>query len=147
MSRRDHTATDIEQTIPNIERFLDAIERGDVETAIAAVEPLLHPEIEFTSAIGSEVDGRSYVGKAGLREWFQEFRDTFDIGYEDRRFRVFGERVLLGLFTMKLRGKGSGAEVIREIGTIWENENGLVVRASTYASQSEALAAAEAIDA
>jgi ketosteroid isomerase-like protein len=141
------TATEIEQTIPNIEQFLDAIERGDVETAIAAAEPLLHPEIEFTSAIGSEVDGRSYIGTAGLREWFQEFSDTFDVDYGDRRFRVFGDGVLLGLFTMRLRGRSSGAEVIRQTGTVWELEDGVVVRATSYASQDQATKAAEAVDA
>jgi hypothetical protein len=141
------TATEIEQTIPKIERFLDAIERGDVETAIAAVEPLLHPEIEFTSAIGSEVDGRSYVGTAGLREWFQEFCETFETRYADRRFQTFGEHAILGLFTMKMRGRGSGAEVIRQTGTVWELEDGVVVRATSYASQEQATTAAEAVDA
>jgi ketosteroid isomerase-like protein len=141
------TASEVQPLIDSGERFLDELERGDVEAAIAAVVPFCHPEIRFTSAIGHELDGRTYVGTGGLREWFQEFSDTFDVRYEDRRFQTSGDDVVVGLLTMKLRGKGSGAEVIREIGTVWELRDGLMVNCVTYASQGEALQAAEALHA
>jgi ketosteroid isomerase-like protein len=137
-------ATDAGALVDSVERFLDAIERGDVEAAIEVVTLLVHPQMQFTSVIGSEIEGRTYIGLDGLREWFQDYTDTFEARYEDRRIRALSEEVFVGLFTNKLRGKGSDVEIAREIGTVWELRDGQVVRAVTYASPEQALQAAEA---
>jgi ketosteroid isomerase-like protein len=137
-------AAGAEALIGSVERFLDEIERGDVEAAIKAVEPQIHPDMRFTSLIGSEIEGRTYIGLDGLREWFQDYCDTFEVRYEDRRIRALGEDVVVGLFTNRLRGKGSDIEIAREIGTVWDLRDGQVVTAVTYASAEQALAAAEA---
>jgi len=135
---------DAEALVGSVGRFLDEIERGDVGAAIKAVEPQIHPEMRFTSLIGSEIEGRTYIGLDGLQEWFQDYCDIFEVRYEDRRIRALGEDVVVGLFTTRLRGKGSDVEIAREIGTVWELRDGQVVRAVTYASPEQALQAAEA---
>jgi ketosteroid isomerase-like protein len=138
------TAFNGEAPLGSIERFLDEIEGGDVEAAIAAVAHLIHPEMRFTSMIGSEIDGRTYIGSDGLREWFQDYSDTFEVQYVDRKFIVYDEGVVVGLFTNTMRGRSSDVELSRDIGTVWEFEDGLVVRAVTYGSQDQVLKAAEA---
>jgi ketosteroid isomerase-like protein len=138
------TGIDPKTQVRDVERFLDEIERGDVDAAIKAADSLVHPEMEFTSAIGSEVDGRTYIGVEGLREWFQEFSDVFEeVRYEDRDIRVFGDDVVVGLFTFHMRGRGSRVEVTRKIGTVWEFKDDRMVRAISYPSQDLALKAAE----
>jgi ketosteroid isomerase-like protein len=137
------TAVGAEALVGSMERFLDEIERGDVEAAIAAVAQLVHPEMRFTSMIGSEIDGRTYIGPDGLREWFQDYSDTFEVRYLDRRFIAYDEGVIVGLFTNTMRGRTSDIELSRDIGTVWEFDDGLVVKAVTYGSQDEALKAAE----
>jgi ketosteroid isomerase-like protein len=138
------TAVQTEKLVERINRFLDEIERGDVGAAIEAVEPLIHPEMEFTSLIGSEVEGHTFVGVPGIREWFEDFSDTFEVQYTERSITALDDDVVLGLFTNTLLGKGSQLEMSREIGTVWEFENGLIVRAVTYPTQEEARKAAEA---
>jgi ketosteroid isomerase-like protein len=138
------TAFDGEAPLRSIESFLDEIERGDVEAAINAVAQLIHPDMRFTSMIGSEIDGRTYIGPDGLREWFQDYSDTFEVQYLHRLFTVYDEGVVVGLYTNTMRGRTSDIELSRDIGTVWEFEDGLVVKAVTYGSQDEALKAAEA---
>jgi ketosteroid isomerase-like protein len=136
------TLVETEALVGRVGRFLDELERGDVDAAIEVVESLIHPEMEFTSLIGSEVEGRTYVGVAGLREWFGDFCETFEIRYDNRLISVPREGVVLGLYTNTLRGKESRIEMSNDIGTVWELEDGQIVRAVTYPSQDEARSAA-----
>jgi ketosteroid isomerase-like protein len=128
-----------------LDEFFDGLERGEVDAA--AIDSLTHPDCEFTSAIGSEVAGRTFRGKDEIRGWFADLVQTMEVRYGSRDFRPIGENAVLMLTTNTLRGKGSGAEVIRDIGVIYELEDGLVRRAVSYGSQAEALAAAEALGA
>jgi ketosteroid isomerase-like protein len=136
-----------EEAVERVNGFLDGIERGDVEAAVGAAEPLVHPEMQFTSMIGSEVEGRTFIGLDGLREWFGDYTETFEVLYEDRRITVLGNRAVLGLYTCRMKGRGSELEVSRPIGTVWELEDGLIIRAVTYPDQDDAVKAAEALGA
>jgi ketosteroid isomerase-like protein len=128
-----------------LDQFFDGLERGEVD--IAAIDSLTHPDAEFTSAIGSEVAGTTFRGREQIRGWFADLVATMEVRYRDRDFRPIGESAVLMLTTNTLRGKGSGAEVVRKIGVVYELEDGLVQRAVSYGSQADALAAAEALHA
>ena len=128
-------------------RIFDALDRGDVDAVLVVVEEICHPEVELTSGIGSAVEGRTYTGFDGLREWFGDLVGAFELSYNDREFREMNEDAVLFLSRLELRGRGSGASVIQELGTLFESKNGLVFRAVTYRSHRDAIAAAEALDA
>ena len=139
------TVVDSQTLVDASQRFLDGVERGDVDGLMEVITPLAHPGLEFTSVIGSEIDGRTYTGLDGIREWFEDLTETFAIEYRDRRITVHADgAIVVALYTIILRGKGSSVEIDREIGTVWELEDGLVVRGTTHPSQDEALKAAEA---
>jgi hypothetical protein len=141
------TAERMAELQERLSQFLDALERSDAAAGIALVERWSHPEIEFTSMIGSELQGRTYRGLDELQAWFTELLETFEVRYEDREFRTPSDGVLLCLCTNKVRGRGSGAEIERHIGMVWELEGDLVRRSRSYGSHAEAIAAAEALHA
>jgi ketosteroid isomerase-like protein len=72
-------------------RAYDAFSRGDFE-AFAA---LLDPDVEFESLM-LEIEGASYRGLEGAREYFQSVREVFpDWSVEISRFRDFGDRMVI----------------------------------------------------
>ena len=127
-----------------LSRIFEALERRDLDEAMAVLEEIAHADCEHTSVIGTGVEGRTYRGYDGVRGWFADLLESFDVRYVDRDFRVLGEDRVLLLCTNKLRGRGSGAEVSREIGVVWWIEDGLIRRGRSYGSHAEALAAVEA---
>ena len=137
------TTVDATELVERADRFFDEIERGEWEAAVETVAPRTHREVRFTSLIASEIEGRTYVGLGGLREWFRDFTDTFEIEYRNRDISLQSNSVLVALYSMVLRGKGSTVEIEQEAGTVWELEDGLVVRAVTYPSHEEASKAAK----
>ena len=139
------TKTAAERLIPELQGFFDAVEREDIEALEVVLDRNVHPDSEFTSQIGSELEGRTFLGPDGIREWFTDLIATMKLRYEDREFRTVGENAVLFLTTFSGKGRGSGADVSREIGVIWELEDGLVRRTISCPTQSEALAAAEAL--
>lgn len=129
-------------------RLFDALERVDLEDAMAVVEETCHPDCELISGIGSEIDGRTYRGHDEVRAWIVDLLDfAAELTYADREARTIGDDALLFLARVEIKGRGSGAEVSQAMGTLFEYEDGLCRRAVTYRSQAEALAAAEAIHA
>jgi hypothetical protein len=138
------TDSSVDLVIEAIDRILDEFERGDLEAARQPIEECTHPACELTSAIGSEVEGATFVGPEEMRGWFASLVETFELRYEDRRFRPIDESTILLLTTNRLRGRGSGAEVVREIGMVFELEGPLIRKAVSYGSQEEAVDAAEA---
>jgi hypothetical protein len=130
-----------------IGQVFDAVERHDLESVEAWFEQHAHPEIEFTSALTSGVEGRVYRGKRGLVNWANDVSDAVNISYGQREFRDVGEDVLVLLVRPKLEGRGSGVELQLEVGFVVEFDGDLARRGASYASHGEAMAAAEAIQA
>jgi hypothetical protein len=122
-----------------------AVERDDLEFVETWFEEHAHPEIEFTSALTSGVEGRVYRGKRGLVNWANDVSDAVDIRYGDIEFRDVGDDVIVLLVRPTLEGRGSGVQIQLEIGFVIEFEGDLARRGASYASHAEALAAAEAI--
>jgi ketosteroid isomerase-like protein len=131
--------------VEKLDAFFDALEQGRVDAAI--IGEFAHPDIEFRSAIGSQLDGRTYSGPEGIADWFREVSSMSDLRYESRTYKPIGEEIVLFLGTSKLKGKGSGAEVESEVGVVYEFEDGLVTRVTSFMSQAEAIALAEELSA
>jgi ketosteroid isomerase-like protein len=139
------TPPDTDGLIAGFNGFFDQLEQGEVD--FGEVEETIHPECEFRSAIGSEVDGRTYRGPEQIRGWFEELLEAFALRYEDRKYEVLEEGDILFLTTNKLRGRGSGAEVVRKIGIVFELEDGLIRKVTSYDTAAEARTAAGALHA
>ena len=127
---------------PNVELFeigVDAYNRRDPESFIARCEP----DCEWHPFLRSRVEGEhGYAGHDGIREWFRDIDSMFsEMRAEVREIRDLGDRVL-GLGTLRARGRESGAEVSSPIGWLIEVRAGKLRRGWAYASHEEALEAA-----
>jgi hypothetical protein len=130
--------------IPAMERFFDAIEAKDMDAAMRIVEVSVDPDVQFNSVIADAFEGRDYQGHSGVRSWFSDLVDTFDVRYANRRFREIDPDTILLLTDIQLRGRESGADVPRQIGVLIELDGGLIRRITSFGTHDEAIAAVEA---
>jgi ketosteroid isomerase-like protein len=106
------------------------------------VNALFHRDHELVTPL-SRLEGASYGGMAGFREWLVSRPED----WESMEFRlgearaIDGERVLL-IAEFTGRGRRGGVEVEQEQGMIVTVREGRVVRTEAYNSISEAEAAA-----
>jgi ketosteroid isomerase-like protein len=119
--------------------FAVAIDKGDVEAAVEVCDP----EIEFRSVFA--IDGRAYVGHAGIRQYFVDVATTWDT-YHMEVHRVVGGRDgrVAIIMTMHVRGRGSGVAISDPTGHVWTLRNGRLLRNRVYREPTEALAAINA---
>jgi ketosteroid isomerase-like protein len=123
------------ENVEVVRAVFDAYNRGDLQTTLEHVSP----DFVFRPS-GLFLDTQTvYRGREGWTEFWHAFRAAWDeITIEVERFEAFGDRVLVA-GTFHGRGRGSGIEVTRESAWIQTLRDGLIVRAETFASSSEAL--------
>jgi ketosteroid isomerase-like protein len=124
-------------------RAAEAFNRGDMEGALALIDPPpefeLVPSRDLTVGVG-DVSGVQQ-GPEGMRRGL-EFWEEF----EDRHFEVHelidaGDRVFAWA-TLRGRGKRSGAETSWDVWAVWTVRDGRFVRWETFADRGAALEAA-----
>jgi ketosteroid isomerase-like protein len=117
--------------------FADAITRCDVDAALA----VCHPEIEFLSMLA--VDGKAYVGHAGIRRYFEDINSAWGEWRVEvhKTAPVPDGRVIIEM-TMYARGKGSGAPLADFAGHIWTLKDGRLLRNEVFRDPEEAERAA-----
>ena len=123
----------------NVRGFLAiaaAANRGDVDGVLR----LTDPEIDLVP-LRAPVQG-SYSGHEGIRQFMadnEETFETFEVDYPD--VRDLGDQVL-ALGTLRIRGKGSGAETEVPSTILCTFRDGLAVRFKDYGDRAQALEAA-----
>ena len=125
-----------QENVDAFRRIGDAINRGDFEAAAAEI----HPEMVFEPQRAA-TEG-AYVGHEGLRRWLADTAETFELfrtDYPD--VRDLGDRVL-GIGSIRVRGRGSGVETDVPTAFVAEFRDGLCLRATDYREARLAFAAA-----
>ncbi len=124
----------------NVEKVREAYaawNEGDMDAMLS----FLHPEMEFvTSGVFPGV-APVFRGHEGWREFWRDFRGTWDslrIDLEEARDTGKG---VVALFRFDARGR-DGLEVRREFANVWSFRDGLAVRIEAYADWGQALEAA-----
>jgi ketosteroid isomerase-like protein len=121
-----------------IEAFA-ANESGDQE----ALRELMDPEIEIYAEPGMINSGR-YSGWDGWIEWTSQWNDAWEeISYEPLEFIEVGDSVVVAPTRVVGRGAGSGVEIDRVFGYLYELRDGKGIRFHTYGSKERALEVAE----
>jgi SnoaL-like domain len=128
--------------IERLRVVMDALERADGDAFRAAIADVMAADCEWEPLITEVEGGQDYRGRDGMADFFDDFVGAFEVRYIDPQFRAIGEHVVLVLVTMELRGRESGIEVPREMGAVFEFEDGLVRRARAFDSHREAEAEA-----
>jgi ketosteroid isomerase-like protein len=117
--------------------FAAAITRCDVDTALAVCDP----DVEFLSVLA--VDGRPYVGHAGIQRYFDDIASA----WEEWRVDIHGTavapdgRVIIEM-TMRARGKGSGAPLAEFAAHVWTLREGKLLRNQPFREREQAAHAA-----
>ena len=119
--------------------LIEAWNRGDRAGWLTGA----HPEIEWSSAILREVEGRDAItrGHAAMEAFWDEWHALWNLTIEPSEVRDLGDTVLV-LAEMRTEGKASGVATERSIGYVFEFEDGLIRRSTAYLSPAEALEAA-----
>jgi uncharacterized protein len=125
--------------VADLEQFwrdAEAFNRGDVEAFLESVDP----EIEFIPR-RAPVQG-AYHGHAGIREFFADNAESFDV-FEVRIDEVheIGEQIV-AVGTVRIKGKGSGAEVTVPTASVIRYRDGKIVRSEEMNDRTRALRAA-----
>ncbi len=119
-------------------RGLEALNKGDVETFLEG----MHPEIEFIPR-RAPVQG-AYQGHDGVREFFADNAENLDV-FEvriDELHEVEDQVVAIG--SVRIKGKGSGAEVTVPTATVIAFRDGKIIRFEELGDRARALRAAGA---
>ena len=118
------------------EEWSAGVERGDPGAAFGM--EVVADEFEFT------VEGfHPERGREGYVEWFRTWTaEVEDWSLQLERLIDAGHDRVVALTYQSPTGKGSGAPVELNLGTVWELKDGRVVRMRTYRTHAEALEAA-----
>jgi ketosteroid isomerase-like protein len=124
----------------NVELYrqgIDAFNRRDLDAFLA----LAHPDVVGVSRVLA-IEGGSYRGHEGTREWWNNLLDVFpDFNIEVVSVRDAGQLTVSELRN-RAHGEGSAAPLEEFIWQVSEWRDGQVVRWQMYGSEQEALEAA-----
>jgi ketosteroid isomerase-like protein len=111
----------------------EAYERGDMESALAALDP----EIEIYDH--DIPDPGEYRGLDGVLRWQADWETSWQSWrWEAEEFIDAGDRVV-AILRVHAKGRGSGADIERLDGAVWTLRDGKGVRLDYYGSKAEAL--------
>jgi ketosteroid isomerase-like protein len=107
----------------------------------ATVNALYHPDHELVTPL-SRLEGTTYSGAAGFREWFRSRADDWDsVTFRlHEAVEIDDSRVLLAA-TFQGRGKRAGVPIEQLQGFVVTVRDGKVVRTEAYSTVDEARAA------
>jgi ketosteroid isomerase-like protein len=112
-----------------------ATERGDDE----ALRELMDPEIEIHAEAGV-VNSGTYHGWEGFKQWSTNWDDAWEeIAYEPLEVIEVTASILVVPTRAVGRGAGSGVEIDRVFGYLYEVRDGKGVRFHVYGSKERAL--------
>ena len=125
------------QELQTVRRAYEAFNRRDIDALLAT----LHPEMEWHPLLG-ELGGGVYRGHEGVRRLFSEVNDTWESFRIEVDDVIGAGELIFAVSRTHARGRASGAEADVRLVTVWEMRDGWPLRARSYATLEDALAAA-----
>ena len=126
------------ENVELVRRSFEAMRAWDVDALLR----LYAPDVEFLPLTGTLVESGGYRGHEGVRAYFAEARELWDVlEPEGHEYRDLGDRVLV-VGRCRVRGRASGAESHPACAWVIGVRAGTIVSHRTCASYDEALRAA-----
>jgi ketosteroid isomerase-like protein len=137
-SRRDTALAMPQGNVEIVRIAYDAFNRRDLD----ALWPALGPEFEvdLTSSMG--FDRSRYLGRKGVRSFFESYWDSFESISIDLEECIEGENAVVAVIRARGRGCGSGVEVDARGPHLWSFREGRAVRLALHEHLEDALEAA-----
>jgi len=126
----------------DVERLRGAY-RAFNEGGVEAVLERLAPEFQVRDRESSP-DRETHYGKEGIKQLFDSYMEAFDaLRLEPEEFIDAGDQIVVSVH-QRVRGKGSGAEVVGRIAHVWTMRGGAALRLRIFSDKERALEALEA---
>ena len=126
------------ERIELVKRSFEAMSAWDVDGLL----DLYDPDVEFLPLTGTRVETGGYRGHEGVRAYFAEARDLWDVlEPEGHEYTEIGDRVVVA-GRCRVRGRHSGAESQPACAWVIGVRDGAIVSHRTCATYDEALEAA-----
>jgi hypothetical protein len=126
----------------DVERLRGAYQAFN-EGGVEAILERLAPEFQVRDR-ESAPDRQTRYGKEGIKQLFDSYMEAFDaLGFEPEEFIDAGDQIVVSLH-QRIRGKGSGAEVVARIAHVWTMRGGAPFRLRIFADKEKALEALRA---
>ena len=120
---------------------LAAYQHGDEEK----LRELFDPDVEIYSEPGM-INSGSFTGWDGFRKWVSQWEEAWDeISYEPIELIDVGETFVVARVRVVGKGAGSGLEIDREFGYLYEVRGGRSTRFHLYDSAERAMEAARSL--
>jgi ketosteroid isomerase-like protein len=127
-----------QENVEIVRRAYEAFARGDIEAALAIVQP----DIQIEDHERSLETPTSYHGRDGFLTLFATVNEGFsDVRYTPEELTDVGDRVLVEVRRTG-RGRASGAQVEERQFHVWDMIDARAVRFRVYLDRSRALEAA-----
>lgn len=120
-----------------VTQAFDAWNRGDLEWLVANADP----EVEI-KALTSALRGEPYRGADGVRQWFADSYEAFEVVELRLDELREAEDCVLGFGNLHWRGADSGIDMHRPVTWVLTIREGRVLRMEMFADRAEALEAA-----
>jgi ketosteroid isomerase-like protein len=128
----------VSENVELVRRSFQATCAWDVDALLR----LYDPEVEYLPLTGTRVESGGYRGHEGVRGYFAEARDLWDVLEPDGEdYRDLGDRVVVA-GRCRVRGRVSGAESNPACAWVIGVRDGMIVSHRTCATYDEALQAA-----
>jgi ketosteroid isomerase-like protein len=127
-----------QQDVELVRKGMQAWNRADIKELTA----LSDPDVEFVS-IFAGMEGRTYRGYDGLREYFADMRDTWAEFHRDIEEVIdAGDEQVVVLFRLRGTARASGVSVDEHVTTLFRLRKGRLYRMVVFRNRDEALEAA-----
>ncbi|HEX2233723.1 MAG TPA: nuclear transport factor 2 family protein [Thermoleophilaceae bacterium] len=122
------------ENVDLVRRSFEAMSAWDVDALLR----LYDVDVEFLPLTGTRVESGGYRGHEGVRAYFDEARELWDVlEPEGHEYRDLGDRVLVA-GRCRVRGRASGAESHPECAWVIGVRDGAIVSHRTCATFDEA---------
>ena len=129
-----------EDNVEIVRRAFEAATRRDAATVLALYDPDV--EIDPRGPLAHLIGAGIYRGVEGVRRFYRAYNEAWrQIDYDVEELIDAGDHVV-SVVKNRLRGRGSGVEVERDIPAVWTVREGKILRVVFYATREDALEAA-----
>jgi ketosteroid isomerase-like protein len=127
-----------QENVEIVRRAMDAWNREDMKVLTG----LSDPDVEFVS-IFAGMEGRTYRGYDGIREYFADMRDAWTELHRDTEEVIdAGDDQVVVFFHLRGTARASGVSVDEDVTTVFDLMKGRLYRMVVFRDRDEALKAA-----
>ena len=100
---------------------------------------LSHPDARWRSFFAALVEGGEYHGHDGLDQYLKDLDEAFEYLYPEIRDMLDAGELIVGLGTIRYRGRGSGVETESAAGWIFKFSDGKLLLFRAFRDPEQAL--------